>query len=59
MSTFVYGQTVREKSTGTIYKVVQQKICGLVLCSRKILGCAITKNIKRDNLEVVNEQKNP
>lgn len=57
MSEFVYGQVVREKSTGKVYRVVQERICGLVLCSHKILGCLLVKNIKKDDLEVVSEQK--
>ncbi len=57
MSEFVYGQVVREKSTGKVYRVVYQRICGLVLCSYKVVGCILIKNIKKDNLEVVNAQK--
>ena len=50
---FKFNQTVKDTRDGKVYKVVEQKPCGNVVCADKRPDITITTRIKKEYLELV------
>ena len=53
MSDFHYNQAVRDKRDGQLYRVVEEKTCGIVVCAQEKKDIMITNRIRKEFLELV------